>query len=97
MVLFMKAYGKIICTVAVANFIMPVVTSMKENFRTIWPKGLAFIVMQTAQNISAIGSKTSNMVSERNNGMMAANTKVSIKLLQKKDKENTAGQMGIDM
>ena len=93
----MKAYGKRIFTVAVANSIMPVVTSMKGNFKTIWLKALVFIIMQTVQNISVIGNKTSNMVLERKNGMTAANTKDSIKLLQKKDKENTAGQMAIDM
>ena len=47
-------------------------------------------------NMSDIGIKTSRMDSERKNGMMEVNTKAFIKMLQKKARENIAGQMVID-
>jgi hypothetical protein len=62
----------------------------------IWLKDLEYIDMLMEANMSDIGIKTSNMDSERKNGMMEVNTKAFIKMLQKKARENIAGQMVID-
>jgi len=48
-------------------------------------------------NTLAIGIKISNMVSVKRNGTMAVNTKVSIKMHQRKAKVNIAGPMAIGM
>ena len=47
-------------------------------------------------NMLDIGTKTNSMDSERKNGMMEANIKAFIKMLQKKARENIVGQMEID-
>lgn len=47
-------------------------------------------------NMLDIGTKISSMDSERKNGMMEVNIKVFIRMLQKKARENIAGQMEID-
>jgi hypothetical protein len=62
----------------------------------IWLKDLEYIDMLMEANMSDIGIKTSSMDSERKNGMMEVNTKAFIKMLQKKARENIAGQMVID-
>jgi hypothetical protein len=62
----------------------------------IWLKDLEYIDMLMEANMSDIGIKTSSTDSERKNGMMEVNTKAFIKMLQKKARENIAGQMVID-
>jgi hypothetical protein len=62
----------------------------------IWLKDLEYIDMLMEANMSDIGIKTSSMDSERKNGMMEVNTKAFIKMLQKKARENIAGQTVID-
>jgi hypothetical protein len=62
----------------------------------IWLKDLEYIDMLMEANMLDIGTKTNNTDLERKNGMMEANTKVFIKMLRKKARENIAGQMEID-
>jgi len=62
----------------------------------IWLKDLEYIDMLMEANMLDIGTKTNSMDSERKNGMMEANIKAFIKMLQKKARENIVGQMEID-
>ena len=67
-----KQMGKASCT-------MPTVTFMKENGLRIKPMVEAFILMQMAQNMSAIGKTTNSMALGLRRGLMAQFMKVNIK------------------
>ena len=96
MELFMKVSGTITCITVEVNFIMPVVIFMRVNLSTIWLKGLVSTSMLTEASMLAIGTKISNMASEKKNGMTFLSIKDSIKMPRKKDKESTAGLMVTD-
>jgi len=97
MELFMKVSGTTTYITVEVNFIMPVVIFMRVNSSTIWLKGLVFTSMLMEASMLDIGTKISNTVSEKKNGMTSLSTKGSIKMPQKKDKESTAGLMVTDM
>ena len=97
MELSMKVSGTITCITVEVNFIMPVVIFMRVNSSTIWLKGLVFTSMPMEASMLAIGTKISNMASEKKSGMTSHSTKGFIKMPRKRDKESTAGLMVTDM
>jgi hypothetical protein len=97
MALFMRDSGKIIYTMGVESFIMPVEIYTKENSLTTWPKVLESTSTPMVASMSATGIKTNSMVSVRKSGTMAVNIKVSTKMLPKRVKVSIAGPMEIDM
>ena len=62
-----------------------------------WLKGLGSTAMPMVLNMWGTGTKTNNMVLEKSSGMMAVSTRDSIRTQARKDKVNTAGQMGTGM
>jgi hypothetical protein len=93
MELFMRVSGKIIFTTVEENYIMRVATFMKVSLWTIWLKALVFTNMLMGASTLGTGTKTNNMVLEKKSGMTWVCIRDFIRMLQKKDRANTAGLM----
>ena len=92
----MKVFGKTTCTTEGESFIMQVVTFMKENSSTIWPRASGSTDMLTVQSMLGIGIRTNSMALGKRSGTIQACIKDSTRTPAKKDKANTTGQMATD-
>ena len=97
MELFMRGSGTITFIMVEESCTMHLVIFMRASLLMIWHKDSVFTNMRTAASTSDTGIKISSTDSAKKNGTTAPNIKDSIKMLQKKGKENTAGQMAIGM